>query len=432
MGTPHTRKAVVLLVGLMLAGTLGVCWPQRGLAAGVPICPVYQATDPMTAALAPTGPDLTWTTVKEEGNTRLFLSDHSETIGANWPKNPGRLWVDEAAGADEISYRIFVSHINLFPRPIIIGLLVENLSADAAITANGQAVTYITKESTWAEYRRLGTQNAYAELSGIGMTPLTAQTIPAGDGTARTLLLWTIPSVQTLGARANLTIRRAAGEGPLRCRLYTAWGWSAAELAKPLPLIPAQLHHPRGSWATSEVRINNSGDPFDLAKIEEGRAAVRTIRISQPDFAPDGKKSYRHDVVYTSARSFNPTQALNNNGSYGAHVHTDLHITNSGKTDETVEFFLRYPDKRLEGCYVGAVMTYAYDEEQRRWQPADTRAVQLCRQSYPDGTNDDFYYTKAIARYPIKAGETRVIPLTFTTDFPAMLPLGITMRKAEK
>ncbi|MHB9130102.1 MAG: hypothetical protein ACYDBB_03305 [Armatimonadota bacterium] len=435
------------LFGLGLLLVCVFCAPPLPAVPDWPEWDVIRHDDPALALLDATGPELRWSAVEQQGTTRLFLSDHPEGIGmitdrnnpeaSRWPRAEGTLWADQAEGAGEVNYRVFISHQNWHAKPIYIGLLVENLAPKGEFTVTGDNVTTVAALAAdsitgWANMKNLGKRNAYAELSGRLFSPLPTVQVAQGAG-ATTLISWKIPPGATLGVRAHV---RIAGAGAVKCRLSTAWAWGEEGLAKHPDLIPLNGPHPRGSWPTSEVLVSNKEDVFDLALNEKDGATVRWLRLCQPVYDAAGKKSgYRPDVVYVAALSYNPTQAKMNNGMYGARTNVALHVKNSGATAERVGVYLRYPDKRLEGAYVGAATVYAYDEQKKAWTPKETRAVDLSRLTYTNratgetARRDWWFATKCLATYAVPPGESLSIPLTITSDFPAMLPLGIVLRK---
>lgn len=407
----------------------------------IPRCEIIPYLDPLTEALQPTGPDLRWTSVKELPSPRLFVSDHPEAVRDGLPE--GLLWTDEVRQPGDIEYQTFISHINGVQKPIVIGAVAENYSTTNSLQVSGQQVSFLSvfasSENGWLaameESRYLGLHNAYGDLSGKLMQPVPAITLPPasrGLPSVGTLISWRLNPNDVVGAHLRLSIHRAGGTGPVYCRYSTVWAWQPEKLTARLPLMPLGPHHARGTWRTSEVQIDNAGDPLDLAKPDQADRYVRCIRLSQPDY-PHGVKVYRSDVVYKKEQSVNPQQTNGDHGMYGARIHVLLHVRNSGKQEETVQLYLRYPDKKLNGCYVGAVTTFARDS-MGNWQPDITRAVELNRLGKDDMTNHIsrswWLFTRCIASYRVKAGEELAIPLTLMHDFPAMLPLGITMRKA--
>ena len=414
----------------------------------IPRFAVYPYLDPMTQALQPTGPDLRWTSVKELPSPRLFVSDHPEVVHFELPE--GLLWTDEVTKDAGIDYQSFISHINQTDKSIVIGVVVENYSTSNSLRVTGSQVSYLSVfpgfakgwEALLEDSRYLGKHNAYGDLSGKLMAPLPAIILPPttpGQRSVQTLISWQLGAQDVIGAHVRLTIRRANGSGPVHCRYSTAWAWQPEKLTAALPLIPLDGPHARGTWRTSEVQIDNAGDPVDLAKPDKDGKLVRCIRLSQPDY-PNGRKVYRPDVVYKKEQSLNPAQTNGDHGMYGARIHALLHVRNSGNKDEAVQLFLRYPDKRLNGCYVGAATTFARDDR-GHWHPAQTRAVELNRLfmhelnkqvAQSEIERGWWLFTRCIATYRVKHGEELAIPLTFMHDFPAMLPLGITMRKVNR
>lgn len=431
---PPRRKAFILSLALLLIAAAALIITRLPLhAQDWTVWPVYEYTDPMIAQLEPTGRDLQWGLPEERGATRQFMSDHPETLGADPGLREGTLWYDEATGQDTLAYQVYICHQNWFVKPLYIGLLIENLS-EAPCFASGQQVTTLClpaddDQESWHRLTNIGLRNAYAELSGKLFKPMAKITIPAKSG-EHTLVVWKLPAGSSVGARIRLQL---AGQ-QLHCRLSTAWAWSEERLTQQLPLIARGEHHPRGSWATSEVAVNNKDDVFDVGCDEKDGRTVRSLRLCQPVYDLSGKKiGYTPDAVYTRERSFNPEQALFNNGTYGALTHADVYVKNSSDKPRTVELYLRYPDKRLKGSYVGAATIYQYDANTKRWSPGETRAVNLGTKSYVDANaqviREWWWYTRRLAAYPVSPGETLVIPLDITHDFPAILPLGILLRK---
>lgn len=362
------RSTVALLIVLALVAVWRVTvWVSPLLARDWREWPVYDADDPMTAQLDLTGPELTWDAPRVISGTRLFVSDHPETLGLvvsepgdTVAKTPeGTLWADEASGARGLAYQVFVSHMNWFNQPLCIGLVVDN-RGDTPLTVTGRQVTTLAEPTRdqregWLRMVAIGQRNAYAELSGKLWEDLPAVTVAPGR---RALLhTWELPKLATIGARMKLKL--TANGGPVRCRLATTWAWTADRLTADLPLIPRGQHHPRGTWDGAEIELHNSAAPFDVAKTDAGGRTVRALRLCQPVYQGGKKVGYRPDVVYTFERSTNPDQCLPNNGMYGALTRTRLHVTNSGTTPRTVELYLRYPDSRLHGSYVGAARVYA-------------------------------------------------------------------------
>jgi len=391
--------------------------------------PAYDASDPMTARLQPTGRDLLWSRAAMRGSTRLFLSNHPEVL----PLTECTLWRDEASGPGEVRYLAYLCHINSDDHPVYLGLLVEN-AGNAPFTVTGEEVATQSAPNRsiremWHQQTRVGRRNAYAELSGQLFKPLPQLEAPAG--TSRRILVWKMPASSTLGARVRLILRGA--DGPVRCRLSTVWAKSEKRLTIGLSLIPHGRSQQRGSWLSAEVVADNRDDPFDLAGKEREGETVRCLRLCQPVYQGEKKVGYSRDVVYTRERSFNPAEALPNIGTYGARTHVELHVKNSSNREQTVELYLRYPDRRITGYYIGAATVYAYDG--KRWTPRETRAVNLGSMTFTNfitgtKTQDRHWFTSALASYPVPAGGRLVIPLDVTHDYPAMLPLGIVLRKA--
>jgi len=402
-----------------------------------PVWPVIPTDNPLTGALASTGENLHWDAAVPTGATRLFLSNHPETITRFIPE--GKLWVEEGKVGDEaVIYRLFFQHYNHVPAPIYLAVILENLADQGEVTLSGEAtatrgVDYGDPErAVWAAMKRVGERNAYAELSGKLRTPLTPVTaVPKGG--ERVVIYWKLAPGDLLGGRMWLTVRRTAGTAPVAFRLSTVWAKSEQGLTGGLPLIPAGEHHPRGTWPVSAVALRNSATPFDLGPDEDHGRTVRAIRLCQPVYENGVKVRYTDEVIFTRTRSANSAQALANNGMYGAVVQISLCVKNSGATPARVGIYLRYPVKDLEGVYVGAATAYAFDEKAGAWKPAATKAVDLSNLTYgPVGENKDYdrwWTTAALGTYPVQPGETREIPLTLTTDGPAMLPLAIVLRK---
>ena len=220
-----------------------------------------------------------------------------------------------------------------------------------------------------AAMMRVGERNAYAELSGQlrhALTPLVAR----AHGGEEPVICWKLAPNEMLGGRLWLTVRRTAGAGTLPYRLSTAWANSEETLCHGLAVIPAGAHHPRGSWPLSEVMLRNGADPFDLAAVPTGERNVRALRVCQPVYAHGVKLRDPDEVIFTRAKSSNPSQSLPNNGMYGALLHATLCVKNSGKETAGVGIYLRYPVKDLPGVYVGALTTYAYDSTTHAWRPA--------------------------------------------------------------
>jgi len=417
--------AMVLVIAGAWAGWWLTRWSQRP---DWPEWPVYDATDPMTARLQPTGRDLQWSTAAWRGTERFFLSDHPELL----PMTEGTLWLDETSGQGEVRYQTYICHINPFAQPVSIGLLVEN-TGKAAFTITGDEVTTLAlpkreARERWYQSSRIGRRNAYAELSGQLFKPLPEQEVSVGGSAL--IKVWKLPVGSTLGSRARITLH---GKGPLQCRLSTVWAKSERGLRTGMPLFPRGLHDQRGSWPAAEVVVDNRDDPFDLAWSERDGEAVRCIRLCQPVYQGGKKVGFSRDVLYTRESSFNPQEARANIGTYGARTHVELHVKNSSDRPQTVELYLRYPDKRIVGTYVGAATVYAYDGT--KWAPRETRAVNLgsltFSNPYTGSKQEEFHwFTRELASYPVPAGGRLVIPLDVTHDYPAMLPLGIVLSKA--
>jgi len=425
-----TRRRGMLLAVVLIAAVAGVAgwWFMRPPAPDWPEWPAYDAADPMTERLQPTGRDLQWSTASLRGATRFFLSDHPEML----PLTEGTLWRDEASAYGELPYRAYVCHINPYDHPVYVGLLVEN-TGETAFTVTGEDVATQAEprreaRARWFQSTRIGRRNAYAELSGELFAPLPAREVaPGGSALIR---VWTMPVGCTLGARLRLSLR---GTRAVACRLSTVWAKSEQGLRAGLPLIPRGPHDQRGSWKAAEVVVDNRDDPFDLAWEERGKETVRCVRLCQPVYRGDKKVGFSRDVVYTQESSFNPAEARPNIGTYGARTHVELHVKNSSKQEQAVELHLRYPDKRIVGTYVGAATVYDYDGTQ--FTSGETRAVNLGSQTFHNpltGSKQEErrWFTHALASYPVPAGRSLVIPLDVTHDFPAMLPLGIVLRKA--
>lgn len=415
-----------LIVQLSLVMAITATW-------GIPEWPVYQVDDPMTEALMPTGPELHWDAATPQGETRLFLSNHPETITSGTPE--GKLLTDDVQATSPVTYRVFFQHYNYRTQPIYLAVILENLTDDSALLIGG---SYITTRGTfrgvpkpcWSSMKNVGKYNAYAELSGQLRAPLSEQTVRKGAGET-SIVQWKINPGDLLGGRMWLTIRRATGTGTIKYRLSTVWALQQQSLTRQLALIPVGQHHPRGCWPTSELSLTNRQEAFDLAREEQDGRTVRWIRICQPVYVNGIKVRYTDEVIYTKDASANPAQSISNNGLYGAVINTHLCVKNSGQQDARVGIYLRYPVKDLEGAYVGAATTYTYDEAMKQWTVGETKAVDLSRLTYSPEPNDrDWWWTtQCLAAYPVKAGETREIPLTLTNDGPAMLPLAIVLRK---
>jgi len=432
-------RALFLLLALTLAGLgayLLLNLPLR--AQDWQEWPVYNAEQPETALLEPTGRDLLWNPPVPDTACRLFVSNHPESLGWVEAKQDreGKLWSEEAEG-ESVAYRVFICHQNWYKQPIYIGLIIENLSPGVALAVEGSKVTTLVetardRRENWHRQTSVGLRNAYAELADAGYTEIRKTVIPGGKRGERLLIAWKMAPGATLGARLRLTASAADGQGKARFRLSTAWARQEAGLTSGLALIPRGEHHPRGSWQAAGVTLDNRDDPFDLAWDDKDGRAVRCLRLSQPVYADGKKVGYRGDVIYTRETSFNPEQSLANNGMYGARIEARLHVKNSSDRPQTVELYLRYPDKRLEGSYIGAATVYDLDAETGQWTPRETRAVNLGRMTFPTPlgeVHEWWWVTRRLAAYQVPPGETLVIPLTLTHDFPAMLPLGILLKK---
>jgi len=250
-------------------------------------------------------------------------------------------------------------------------------------------------------------------------------------GGEQQVIYWKLAPSDMLGGRLWLTVRRSAGAGKMTYRLSTVWAKSERALTNGLALIPVDAHHPRGSWPISDVSLRNGAETFDLADVGKDGRNVRAIRVSQPVYEHGVKMRDPDEVIFTREKSTNPSQALANNGMYGALVHASLCVKNSGKETARVAVYLRYPVKNLAGVYVGAVTTYAYGAATRAWKQAETRAVDLSNVEYGPKIQDTDHRwtTQRLADYPVKAGEMREIPLLITTDGPAMLPVAIVLAR---
>lgn len=425
----NRRRAIWLVVILAAIGLGTSWWFTRPPAQDWPEWPAYDAADPMTERLQPTGRDLQWSAASLRGATRFFLSDHPEML----PMTEGTLWRDEASAYGELPYLAYICHINPYPHPVYIGLLVEN-AGETVFTVTGEAVATLAEprreaRARWFQSTRIGRRNAYAELSGELFAPLPVRTVAPGGSAL--VQVWTLPAGCTLGARLRLNLR---GTRAVACRLSTVWAKREQGLRTGRPLIPRGPHDQRGSWKAAEVVVDNRDDPFDLAWEERGKETVRCIRLCQPVYQGAKKVGFSRDVVYTQESSFNPAEARPNIGTYGALTHVELHVKNGSKRAQAVELYLRYPDKRIVGTYVGAATVYDYDGTQ--FTPGETRAVNLGSQTFRNpftGSKEEerHWFTHALATYPVPADESLVIPLDVTHDYPAMLPLGIVLRKAE-
>lgn len=438
------RQAPLLFLALALAG-LGAY-----LLLNLPLhaqewteWPVYRAEEPETALLEPTGRDLRWSTPAPDTTNRLFVSNHPESIGKGESlQTPGgKLWSEEATGEEAVGYRVYICHQNWFPQPIYIGVIVENLSPGVSLAVEGDEIATLVEmtndeRENWHRLTSVGRRNAYAELADTGFRPLREVSIPGGARGERLLIAWKLAPGATLGARLRMTMRAVNGKGKAHFRLSTAWARQEAGLTRGLALIPRGGHHPRGSWPAAGVTLDNRDDPFDLALDDKDGRTVRCLRLCQPVYENGKKVGYHGDVIYTQATSFNPEQALSNNGMYGARTDVRLHVTNGGDRPQTVELYFRYPDKRLEGSYIGAATVYNLDFETRQWRPRETRAINLGRMTFTDPLTgreirEWSWVTRRLAAYPVAPGQTLIIPLTLTHDFPAMLPLGILLKKEE-
>lgn len=418
---------------------------------------VYTTDAPEAARLEPTGRDLTWSTAEGKGDTRLFFSNHPETLEQPYntanpqdPRWPGvnmesKLWCDEGQGADEVKYQVFITHISAFDKPFFIGVVIENLSSDTPLEVTGEYVSAIGKPSNdpitgWNNMKTVGKRCSYADLSNTLLTKLPDTKLPAakpGEHRETRLLYWKVDYGCTLGAHLHLRVRKTSGTGPVRCRLSTAWAWTPEKLATNLALIPLNGPHARGSWAVAESVLSNKDDVYDIGANERGAENVRWLRICQPRYDAAGKKvGYANDVILTKELSFNPEQARMDSGMYGARINAQLHVKNSGATEETLGLYLRYVDKRLEGVYAGAATTYRYDDAKQAWLPDQTRAVDLSNLTFRDAQGQliqpKWLATQCLASYTVKPGEQRTIPLTLMNDGPSMLPLAIVLRKMAK
>ncbi|MHB0936431.1 MAG: hypothetical protein ACYDCO_03000 [Armatimonadota bacterium] len=424
-----TRRRRVWLTVVLVAAGLGAAWwlTRPSQRQDWPEWPAYDASDPMTERLQPTGRDLQWSAAALRGSERFFLSNHPEML----PLTEGALWRDEASGQGELRYQVYVCHISPFAEAVYVGLLVEN-TGKTAFTVTGEEVTTTTvpkraARERWYQYTRVGRRNAYAELSNTLFEPLPALEVPAG-GSGR-ILVWKLPVGSMLGSRLRLTVR---GEGPVQCRLATVWAKDSKRLAVGMPLIPRGPHEQRGTWPAAEVVVDNRDDPFDLAWSERDGEAIRCIRLCQPVYQGGKKVGFSRDVVYTQESSFNPKEARPNIGTYGARTHVELHVKNSSNRPQAVELYLRYPDKRIRGVYAGAATVYDY--EGKRFTPRETRAINLGSLTFSNPLTgseetENRWFTRALASYPVPAGGRLIIPLDVTHDYPAMLPLGIVLRK---
>lgn len=201
-----------------------------------------------------------------------------------------------------------------------------------------------------------------------------------------------------------------------------------------LKLIPLNGPHARGSWPFAKVTLSNANDVFDLGADDGNGRLIRCLRLCQPIYRDGKKVGYHPDVACTKETSYNPAQCNPNNGMYGVRNELRLHVKNSSNRPQTVELYFRYPDKRLEGSYIGAATTYDANPPAGQLPVArETRAIKLGRMTFTDRAGREirewWWVTKPIAAYEVAPGETMIIPLTVAHDFPAMLPLGILLKK---
>ena len=422
----------------------------------VPEWPVYQEGDPEMKSLEPTGADLIWSTVSEVGSVRQLMSNNPECLGIATdysslerieatrypqPNQEGKLWVDEAEHPEALSYHVFLWHMNCFFKPMNLGLVIENLSAENGLEISGAYISRNgpqSREGTWkdwAEMKMVGKVLSYADLSDTLFVPLKAMNIPPAEQKPREhlVLSWPLNSYDLFGAHVRLVVRPRPGErGSVRCRVSTAWAWNRETLASGMPLLAKHYNQPRGSWATSELMLTNRDNPFEVGTNDQQGRNVRSIRLCQPRYENNIKVGYGPDVVYTVNRSFAPEQAYMNNGLYGVRVGMRLHVRNSGKNDVSVALHLRYVVNAGRGSYSGAATVYEQIAN-GDWKSRETRAVELSAMDYPANSGDratrrEFWtITKPIAEYQVKAGRTLEIPLTVMNNGPSTLPLAIVM-----
>lgn len=423
----------------------------------VPEWPVYRENDLEMKGLVQTGPDLIWNTVEEVGSARQLMSNNPECLGiatdyssperieaTRYPQanQEGKLWIDEAEHPEALTYHVFLWHMNCFFKPMNLGLVIENLSAENGLEISGVYISRNGPQSRegnwkdWAEMKMVGKVLSYADLSDTLFVPMKETSIPPATTQPREhlMLAWPLKSYDLFGAHVRLLVRPRAGErGPVRCRVSTAWAWKKETLASGMPLLAKHYSQPRGSWATSELMLSNRDNPFELNANDLQGRNVRCIRLCQPRYENNVKVGYGLDVAYTANRSFAPEQAYMNNGLYGVRVGMRLHIRNSGKSDETVALHLRYVVNAGRGSYSGAATVYE-QMANNDWIARETRAVELSAMDYPapDGKEPrrEFWtITKPIAEYLVKAGTTLEIPLTVMNNGPSTLPLAIVMSR---
>lgn len=413
--------------------------------------PAYEADQPETAQLQPTGRDLRWDPPVLNNDFRLFVSNQPEGIGrpvddpktgkpAPWPPRDmeGKLWSEEGTTGDEpVAYHAYISHQNWYQQPMYIGLVVENLSPDVSLTiAGGVKATVVDpvndEQENWHRLCSIGLKNAYRELKSTNFTPLDETTIPCGTGEKK-VLVWKLNPGASLGARVHLVARATEWRGKTHFRISTAWAWQESRLAEGLKLIPLNGPDARGSWPFSGVTLSNANDVFDLGQDDGGGKAIRCLRLCQPIYKDGKKVGYPPDVACTKERSHNPKQSNPNNSMYGMRNELKLHVKNSSKLPQTVEIYFRYPDTGQEGSYIGAATTYNYSPEEQRWKERDTRAIKLGHMTFTDRTGREihewWWVSKMVASYQLQPGETKIIPLTVIHDFPATLPLGVLLKK---
>ena len=449
------HQRVPLLIFIMLIAAIGVYilrnFPLQ--AQEWKEWPAYEASQSATAELEPTGRDLRWDPPVLNKDLRLFVSNHPEGIGniakdprtgkdITWPPKDmeGKLWTEEGTGDDVLGYQVYICHQNWYQEPIYIGLVLENLSPDVSITVAGGVKTTLVnstpgdEQETWHRLCSIGLNNAYSELlyENAGFEELAETVIPCGAGEQK-VLAWKLKPGATLGARVHLKVRSSTWQGKTRFRLSTAWAWQQERLTDGLKLIPLNGPHARGSWPFGKVILSNANDVFDLGADDGGGRLIRCLRLCQPIYKDGKKVGHEQDVTCTKERSYNPAQCNPNNGMYGVRNELKLHVKNSSDRPQTVELYFRYPDGRLEGSYVGAAITYRYSTEALNWVRDDIRAIKLGRMTFTEKTGREvrewWFVTKRVAAYEVPPGETKIIPLTVVHDFPAMLPLGVLLKK---
>jgi len=293
---------------------------------------------------------------------RMFVSDMPETIITTGASR--KLWEDYAQGKNEVTYHVYLYHVNGNANPIDIGLVMENLvpTTTRSLSVFGQyrsTLIDLTPPNGMKNYHNeLAQEFAYSVLTSppyrfvrMGTTYL----VPASP----TQLIagpFTVPSGYLLLAEFFITVHTS--QSPVRCRLASVWNNSPTTpailvTASNSPLagwVAPPGNHQRGTWLSATIALNNAQDVIDLNKM----ALYDTIQL--PICFTRSHRRFPNDMIHNRDNSFFPNQAEANKGMYNVVSKAYVYVTNTNNnTAMNIGIYLQQLTKPNPGLYNGGL-----------------------------------------------------------------------------